>query len=125
VDYVETIRAVAADVVANRGDEPVEAAWHLALLGWRHLGGHDEAWDRFGLNVLAACEMLAVHPVPTVACDPPARDGLPVRGAVVALVTALAARLEHDALDTGRSFVDRLVHDGAARELRRAVWALL
>jgi hypothetical protein len=87
------------------------------LSAWRELAEHDPVWNKYGLHVLAAADLLHVEPV-FLAGEVPSRED------VMALTEALATRLDHMAADPSRPVAVRLAHDAAASELRHAIRAL-
>lgn len=119
--------AEAANVLTVRlaaGDDSLAAAGavHLAIEAWKHLGGFDPAWDRFGLEVLDVRSRLYEDDV-VVDAAAPDTDGPEVRAAVRDLIEHLAQH--HDRCAVAQDgLAGRLDHDAAAEQLRRAAAAL-
>lgn len=89
----------------------------LLLSAWLELGEYDPAWDRYGLHLLAAADLLDLEP------EYVADEVLP-RNALIGLIEALTTRLAPVVADPSRPLAVRLAHDAAACELRRAFEAL-
>lgn len=120
--------AEAANVLTVRlaaGDDGLAAAGavHLAIEAWKHLGGVDPAWERFGLEVLDVRSRLYADDVIVEAAAPDA-DGPEVRAAVRDLIEHLAQYHDRRAVAED-GLAQRLDHDAAAQQLRRAAAALV
>ena len=122
--YVDAITSTCTDLDGDTSGEVVRAGLRLARSAWCELGGTDPGWDRFGLHVLAAEELLRHLPDATVKCEPPSRTDPDVRDAVTRLLTAVANRLDRASGDETRSLADRLACDAAAGLVRHALAVL-
>jgi hypothetical protein len=87
------------------------------LAAWQEWVEPNPAWDRYGLHLLAAADLLDLEPEYGASTVPP-------RGDLIGLIEALAARLDAVVADPSRPVAVRLTHDAAASELRRAIGAL-
>lgn len=122
MNYTEAVQAVGDNLANGDDDLAAAAAMHLALQAWRHLAAADATWDGLGLNLLDIQHRLYRDQDVAVEADPP-RDGPGTRAAVAELLQRLARH--HEALAIGnRPLPDRLEHDAAAQQLRRAAAAL-
>jgi hypothetical protein len=93
-------------------------------MAWHELGDTDLAWDRFGLEVLAAEQLLRHLPIAAAACDPPALGDPDVRIQLAALVAAVADRLALASRDVTGTLAHRLACDAAAGLLHRTIGLL-
>jgi len=116
--YIDAAEALCSEIETDSVGEAVRGGLDLALRAWHDLG---PAWDRFGLDLLAADEFLRDLPATVVECDVP--DGSE-RGALVRLLAAVIAWLEGAAADEHRQLAERLGYDAAANQVRRAMTAL-
>ncbi|WP_157551506.1 hypothetical protein [Micromonospora globosa] len=122
MEFPEAARVLGARLAAGDDSLAAAGAVHLAVEAWKHLGGSDPAWDRFGLEVLDVRSRLYVDDVEVEAAAPNA-DGPEVRAAVRDLIGHLARH--HDRCAVARDgLAQRLDHDAAAQQLRRAAAAL-
>ena len=125
MDYTEAARSASRELGSDDGDELAQAALQLALQAWRSLSGDDPAWDRFGLELLDVRDRLYPTTTVTTVTAPLYCDGLEIRQMVAELVETLAARHRRVAGDEDRPLAERLDHDGAAVQLRRAAATLI
>jgi hypothetical protein len=121
MDYTEAVRAVREQLDAGVELAPA-AALHLSLQAWRRLAAADPVWDKVGLELLDVRDRLYADQDVAVEADPP-RDGAQTRAAVAALIEHLARYHETGATSAG-PLAQRLDHDAAAQQLRRAAAAL-
>jgi hypothetical protein len=124
VKYLEAVASVVRDLGNDGSAEVARAGLRLALLAWRELGDTDAAWDRFGLKVLAAEELVRGLPVAAVACELPRRTDPDVCAAIAVLLAAVANHLDRTSQDGTRAVADRLACDAAAGQVRHALGVL-
>lgn len=122
--YVVAVTSACTDLDGDVSGEAVRAGLRLAALAWRELGDDDRRWDPFGLDVLAAEELLRGLPEATVVCDPPSVTDPGVSSALARLVGALVDELVGWAGDRSRTLADRPACDAAAGLLRHALAVL-
>lgn len=126
VKYVDAAREITARL-ARGGDDAVAAgAIQLAIEAWKCLAGTDLAWDRFGLELLdVRARLYSDHDDVVVDAGAPVRDDAETRLAVTALLEQLARHHDRLAGEDQGDLARRLSHDAGARQLRRAVAALV
>jgi hypothetical protein len=122
MEFPEAARVLSARLAAGDDSLAAAGAVHLAIEAWKHLGGVDPAWDRFGLEVLDVRSRLYEDDVVVDAATPGA-DGPEVRAAVMDLIEQLARHHCRCAV-AGDGLAQRLGHEAAAQQLRRAAAAL-
>lgn len=122
--YIDAAASLAQDLERGGSLDGVRAGLRLAVMAWREFDDTGPAWDRFGLEVLAAEELLRDLPVAATACDPPAPGDPDVRFVLAALVAAVADRLGLAGRDVTGTLAHRLACDAAAGLLRRAIGLL-
>ena len=122
--YIDAATSLARDLERGGSLEGVRSGLRLAVMAWRELGDSDPALDRFGLEVLAAEELLRHLPIAATLCDPPALGDPEVRFELAAVVAAVADRLALASRDVTGTLAHRLACDAAAGLLRRAVGLL-
>ncbi len=122
--YIEAAASLARDMERGGPIEDVRAGLRLAVMAWRELADTDPAWDRFGLEILAAEELLRHLPIAATACDPPAPGDPDARFALAALLAAAADRLALATRDGTGTLAHRLSCDAAAGLLRCAIGLL-
>jgi len=124
--FAEASREVAEQLATSNqpGDPRAWAAIYLAVEAWRQLADDTGAWDYFGLEVLdvRARHYYDQHVEVLVGA---ACSDLDTRAAVCEMVTQLAGHHARIAASETLQLVDRLSHDATARQLQRAVAALL
>jgi len=124
MDYTQAARAVAASLAAGDDEMAAPGALHLAIQAWRHLADGDAAWDRFGLELLDLRTRLYPDDDVAVEVDAPPHDGPELRAVLSELVEELARYHQRLAANSDLALVQRLEHDAAAHQLRRAVAVL-
>jgi hypothetical protein len=122
--YIDATASITRDLEHDGSLDAVRAGLRLMVMAWRELGHTDPAWDRFGLEVLAAEELLRDLPIAATACDPPAPGDPEVRSGLAVLLAAVANRLALASRDATDTVAHRLACDAAAGILQRAVGLL-
>ena len=122
MEFPEAATILSARLAAGGDSLAAAGAVHLAIEAWKHLGGVDPAWDRLGLEVLDVRSRLYEDDVVLDAAAPDA-DGPEVRAAVRDLIEHLAQHHDRRAVAED-GLAQRLDHDAAAQQLRRAAAAL-
>ncbi|MFD0783728.1 hypothetical protein ACFQZ8_07360 [Micromonospora azadirachtae] len=122
MEFLEAATVLSARLAAGDDSLAAAGAVYLAIEAWKHLGGVDPAWDRFGLEVLDVRSRLYEDDVEVDVAVPDA-DGPEVRAAVMDLIGHLARyHVRRAVAEDG--LAQRLDHDAAAQQLRRAAAAL-
>ena len=122
--YIDAAALLAQDLEHGGSLEGVRAGLRLAVMAWCELGDTHPAWDRFGLEVLTAEELLRDLPISASACDLPAPGDPEVRLGLAALLAAVADRLALASRDVTGTLAHRLACDAAAGLLRSAIGLL-
>ncbi|MEH1017890.1 hypothetical protein V6U90_33135 [Micromonospora sp. CPCC 206060] len=124
MEFADATSALTARLAAGNDDLAAAGAIHLAVEAWKRLSGGDAAWDRFGLELLDVRSRLYSDDDVVVDATVPATDGPHLRHAVMDLVEQLAQHHDRRAVHPDNGLAQRLDHDAAAQQLRRAVAAL-
>lgn len=124
MEFAEATRLLTARLAAGDDGLAAAGAVHLAVEAWKHLAGSDYAWDRFGLEVLdVRSRLYSGDDEVVVGAAVPEADEPQVRAALMDLVEHLAQHHDRCAA-TQKGLAQRLDHDAAAHQLRRAAAAL-
>jgi hypothetical protein len=123
-DYVEAAAELCDELGGGAPAEAIRGGIRLALLAWQELGSTDAGWDGFGLDLLAADELLRFLPIAAIVCEPPDPTNPALRAAITGLLHAVADQLDQVSQDSSLSTANRLASDAAAGLVRRAVAVL-
>jgi hypothetical protein len=122
--FLDAVTHMTADLTDDSRAGAAPAAARLVIEAWPVLAEDVPAWDVVGLVVLDVAERLFPGGSVVVHTDPPGNNRPAESAAVRDLVTALAAWCSRRASARALPLSDRLTHDAAAVQLRRAVAAL-